>query len=167
MTADRSISHDPQDVERVWKLMDDIKICMLASSEGDALRIRPMGAQPRQSENAIYFLTDVSGHKDEEIEADDRVCLGFAKPNDGKYLSISGRARVLNDRALIKDLWSPAAQAWWSGPDDPSIRAIEVTPEDAQYWEGPGGVAAMIKMAAAAVTGQRPDMGEQRKVELN
>ena len=36
----------------------------------------------------------------------------------------AGAARVLNDRARIRDLWTPAAKAWWEGPDDPRIRVF-------------------------------------------
>jgi general stress protein 26 len=153
--------------DRVWKLMDKIGICMLASKDGDKIRSRPMSAKPRQSENAIYFLTDARGHKDDEVELDHHVCLSFAQPSDGKFLTVSGQARVLNDRALIGDLWDTSAEAWWSGPDDPVVRAIEVTPEEAQFWEGPHGVVATFAMVVAAATAGAPVMGEQRKVDLH
>jgi general stress protein 26 len=155
------------DINRVWKLMEKIGICMLASKDGEKIRSRPMGAHPRQAENAIYFLTDARGHKDEEVMQDEHVCLSFAQPSDGKFLTVTGHARVLNDRALIKDLWDASAEAYWSGSDDPGVRAIEVTPEDAQFWEGPHGVVATFQMIAAAATAGAPVIGDQRKVDLH
>ena len=158
---------DPKDVQRVWTLMEQIGVCMLASRDGAKIRARPMGATPRHQANAIYFLTSAEGHKDQEIAADDQVCLSFAKPSSGKYLVVTGRARVLNDRALIRELWDTAAQAWWEGADDPRVRVIEVTPEDAQFWEGPHGLTATIGMVIAAATAAPPLLGDQRKVDLN
>ncbi|MFZ2031153.1 MAG: pyridoxamine 5'-phosphate oxidase family protein [Vitreimonas sp.] len=160
-------STDAYDVDRVWKLIDKIKICMLATREADKIRARPMSAIGRESENAVYFLTDAKGHKDEEIDQDGSVCLVFAKPDSGKFLSVSGKARVLEDRELIKSLWSTAAEAWWSGPEDPGIRIIEVTPEEAEFWEGPHGLVATIQMVIAASTSAPPVMGDQRKVDLH
>lgn len=157
----------PDDIRRVWKLMEKIGVCMLASRDGEQIRARPMRAHPRESENAIYFLTDARGHKDEEMRQDDHVCLSFAQPGDGKFLAVTGRARVRDDRALIRDLWDASAEAYWKGADDPGVRAIEVTPEDAQFWEGPHGVAATFAMVVAAATAGPPVMGDQRKVDLH
>ncbi len=158
---------DPEDINRVWKLIDKIGVCMLASKDGEKIRARPMGAKARQSENAIYFLTDQRGHKDEEVARDDHVCLSFSEPGSGKFVAVTGKARVLNDRALIRDLWDTSAEAWWSGPDDPGVRVIEVTPEDAQFWEGPHGVFATFAMVVAAATAGPPVLGDQRKVDLH
>jgi general stress protein 26 len=167
METESSGSTESYDIDRVWKLIDKIKICMLATREGDAIRARPMSAIGRESARTIYFLTDVKGHKDEEIDQNRGVCLVFAKPESGKFLAVNGQARVLDDRALIGDLWSIAAEAWWQGPDDPSIRVIEVTPEQAEFWEGPHGLVATIQMVIAASTAQPPVLGDQRKVDLH
>lgn len=158
---------DPTDIDRVWKLMEKIGICMFASKDGEKIRSRPMGAKPRQADHVIYFLTDARGHKDEQVEQDNHVCLSFAQPGDGKFLTVSGQARVLNDRALIRDLWDTAAEAWWSDPDDPVVRAIAVTPEDAQFWEGPHGIVATFAMVVAAATAGPPVLGDQRKVDMH
>ena len=161
--------HAPQadDIARVWQLMKKIKVCMLASHDGDKIRARPMRAHPREEANVIFFLTDVRGHKEEELAQDDHVCLTFAKPDDGKFLVVTGRAAVLDDRTLIRDLWDTEAEAFWDDPDDPDVRAIAVRPEDAQFWEGPHGVAATVAMVVAAVTAGPPVIGDQRKVDLN
>ncbi|MGQ0532971.1 MAG: pyridoxamine 5'-phosphate oxidase family protein [Caulobacteraceae bacterium] len=159
--------NDTDDINRVWKLMEKIGVCMLASKDGEKIRARPMRAHPRQAENAIYFLTGARGHKDEEVMQDEHVCLSFSQPGDGKFLAVTGRARVLDDRVLIKDLWDASAEAYWSGADDPGVRAIEVTPEDAQFWEGPHGVVATFAMVVAAATAGPPVLGDQRKVDLH
>lgn len=154
------------DIERVWKLMQKIGFCMLATHDGKLIRGRPMAAHGVREEDCVYFLTDANSHKDEEIKRDPTVALFFADTSGQNYVSVSGEATVSNDRAKIKELWSTPAKAWWDDPEDPSIRVLKVVPHDAQYWDGPGTIMAYAKMAAAAVSSSRPDMGDHAKVRM-
>ena len=160
-------STDPADINRVWKLIEDIGLCMFTSRDGAKLRARPMRSRARHGASAIYFLSDTDGHKDDEIAGSEEVCLSYAKISAGKFLAVTGRARVLNDRALIQDLWDKDAEAFWQGPDDPKVRVIEVIPDEAQFWEGPHGVVATVQMVIAAATAMPPVLGDQRKVDLH
>jgi len=122
------------------------------------------GAFVRRNEDAVYFLGDARRHKDEEIEQNPNVGLAFA---DGqRFVSVTGHASVSQDKAKIRDLWSPMVKAWWESPDDPNIRLITVTPDDAEFWDGPGKIIGTIKMIAAAATSSRPNYGENRKVTM-
>ncbi len=152
--------------DRVWALMEKIAICMLTTRDGEQIRSRPMGAYVRRDENTVYFLTDVRRHKDDEILKFPHVCLAFADASGQKYVSLAGRAAVSNDRGKIRELFSTPAKAWWESAEDPNIRVLKVTPNDAEYWDSPGTVVSTIKMAAAAATGTRPDLGENRKVAM-
>ncbi len=154
------------DIDRVWELMKKISICMLATWDGRELHARPMGAYVWREENAIYFLSDVRRHKDDEIERYPKLCLAFADTSRQKYVSLSGHAEVLNDRDKVRELWATPAKAWWDFPDDPNIRVLKVTPEEAEFWDGAGTTISYVKMAAAALTRSRPDMGENRKVGM-
>lgn len=152
------------DADRVWELMDNISTCMLTTHDGERIRSRPMAAFVRRDEDAIYFLGDARQHKDDEIERNPNVGLAFA---DGqKFVSVTGQASVSQNKAKIKELWSPMVKAWWDSPDDPNIRLLTVTPDDAQFWEGPGKIVGTIKMLAAAATSSRPNYGENRKVTM-
>lgn len=157
---------EQDDIERVWDLIDKIGFCMLATRNGEQLRARPMSAYAERLENTIYFLTDVHSHKDDEIQRWPNICLAFADPKGQKYVSLSGTASVSNDREHIRDLWATPAKAWWNSPDDPSIRILKVIPSSAEYWDSPGTVISYIKMAAAAVSNTKPDMGDNAKVNL-
>ncbi|MBS3650855.1 pyridoxamine 5'-phosphate oxidase family protein [Pseudaminobacter sp. 19-2017] len=154
------------DPERVWNLMEKIGFCMLATRDGEDIRARPMAAHVEPAENAVYFLTDVKDHKDDEINAESHVCLAFADAGDQKYVSVTGVATVRNDRAKIRDLFSAPAKAWWDSSEDPSIRLLKVVPKDAQYWDSPGTVVSYVKMLAAAIGDSRPDMGDNAKVRM-
>ncbi|HLH12998.1 MAG TPA: pyridoxamine 5'-phosphate oxidase family protein, partial [Methylovirgula sp.] len=66
------------DVARIWSLIGEIKVAMVVThAEDRALRARPMAARPDAAENVIYFLTDASAAKDEEVRRDDNICLAF------------------------------------------------------------------------------------------
>lgn len=160
------MTHHDDDISRVWDLADKIGFCMLTTQSGIDLRARPMSAHSEREDNAFYFLTDVASHKDEEISRHPNVCLAFADSKGQKYVSISGTAEVQNDREKIRDLWATPAKAWWDNPEDPSIRILKVTPASAEYWDSPGTVVSYIKMAAAAVSSARPDMGDNAKVNM-
>ena len=155
-----------RDAERAWELMEKIGFAMLVTRDGDRLRARPMSAYLERESNTIYFLTDARRHKDEEIARNPGINLSFADASAQKYVSLTGNAVVSNDRAKIKELFTTTAKAWWESADDPNIRVLKVTPDDAEYWDSPGTIVSYVKMAAAAVTGTRPDIGENRKISM-
>src|SRR5262249_22710176 len=76
------------DLDRVWEIMEDISVCMVTTHAGGRMRSRPMHAIPDRDDNAIYFITDTRGAKDDEIAAAPDVCLAFADIGDNTYLSI-------------------------------------------------------------------------------
>lgn len=155
-----------QNVDRVWELMRKIGFAMLVTHDGDKLRARPMSAYLERESNAIFFLADARRHKDEEIARNPNVNISFADAGEQKYVSVTGTAVVSNDRAKIKQLFSTPAKAWRDSAEDPNIRVIRITPDDAEFWDTPGSVISYVKMAAAAITGSRPDIGENRKVAM-
>lgn len=93
------------DQDRTWELIEEIGLCMLVSHDGngDRLRARPMSAHPRRDEDAIYFLTDLRNHKDDEIEINENVCLCFADNGSYKYVSVTGTANLLDDRQRVAE----------------------------------------------------------------
>jgi general stress protein 26 len=156
--------------EKVWKMIESIPLPMLvtkaAQSDGaESLRGRPMSAHVRKDEHAIYLLSDVRRHKDDEITRDPNVCLTF-HGGGADYVSVSGTARISDNRAKIKELWSPEAKAWWDGPEDPNICLITITPERAEYWDSPGKIIAYAAMLTAAATGTKPKMGDSGSTRL-
>jgi len=155
------------DIDCVWGPMKKIGFAMLVTKDGTKLRARPMTACPERDENAIYFLTEARRHKDEEISRNPEVNLSFADAGDQKYVSVTGTAVVSNDRARIKQMFSAPAKVWWDSAEDPNIRVLKVTPDDAEFWDSPGKAITYVRMAAALATGTRPDVSnENRKVVL-
>lgn len=152
--------------DRVWELAAKIDICMLTTWNGEQQRSRPMSARPQRDENAFYFLTDVSGEKNAEMEAFPTVSLSWADTGSYRFAVVSGRGRVTNDRAKIAELWSEMDKMWWEGKDDPTIRLLTVTPERGEIWDSPGALVSGAKMLMAAVTGGAPELGDNAAVKM-
>ncbi len=157
---------DTRDTERAWELMKKIGFAMLVTQDGSRLRARPMAAYIDRTADAVYFLSDARRHKDDEIRHNPNVNLSFADAGDQKYVSVSGTVSVSNDRAKIRELFTTAAKAWWDDADDPNIRVLKFTPEEAEFWDTPGSVISYVKMATAVMMGSRPDIGTNRKVAI-
>ena len=154
------------DVDFVWETMKKLDYCMFVTMPGGRARARPMSSIVERESDAVYFLTDAGTAKDDEIEANPNVLLAYSN-GASQFVSTAGSARLSTDRALIRRLWNPGAQAFWpDGPDNPDIVAIVVTPTQAEFWNGPSFIVGGAKMLFAALTGGKPDLGENRKVAL-
>lgn len=155
-----------KDTDRVWELAKKISVAMIASWDGKSLHSRPMSAHIARDENTFYFLTDKTDKKTQDLKQYPTVCMAFGDASDMKYVSITGEATVSDDRAKIKDLWSVWAKAWWDSPDDPNICVLKIVPTQAEYWDTPGKIVATVKMAVAAATNTRPEIGDNKKVAM-
>ena len=129
---------------------------------------RPMTNQEMDAEGNLWFFTSSQTDLWENIAAHPEVNLSFSEPQDNVYVSISGRAERVVDRAKIKDMWNPAVQAWFpAGPDDPHAMLVRVVSDSAEYWDSNASTMVQLyKMAKAVLTGSTPDGGDHAKINL-
>lgn len=153
-------------VDRMWELAEKIDICMLTTWNGHEQRSRPMSARPRRQEGAIYFLTDVEGEKNREIESYPTISLAWADNGSHRYAVVSGRALISNDRAKIAELWGTMDKVWWEDANDPTIRLLTVTPERGEIWDSPNALVSGAKMLKSLVIGSAPDLGDNASVKM-
>ena len=157
-----------ESVEKLKDLIEDIDFAMLTTINGGHFRSRPMSTQEYEGDNLLWFFTSDQTHKVDEIEADNRVNVSYAKPDDNVYISVSGRASIVKDKAKIEELWSPILKAWFpEGLDDPTLCLLKVTIQQAEYWDSPNSKLVQIAgFVKALVTGKSADGGEYGKVNL-
>ena len=129
---------------------------------------RPMTNQEMDAEGNLWFYTSTETDLWENIVGHPDINVSFAEPADQVYVSISGRAERVVDRAKIKSLWNPMVQAWYPhGPDDPHVVLVRVVTGTAEFWDAKvGKVVQLYEMAKAVLTGTTPDSGEHGKVSL-
>lgn len=160
-----------QDIKKLAELLEDIQFAMLTTvDEEGCLRSRPMATQKMEGDGTLWFFTELNSGKVAELERDHHVNVSYAAPNDNKYVSVSGTARVVRDTDKAKELWNPLLKAWFpNGPEDPNAGLLRVDVEKAEYWDAPSSTAVqLIGFAKALVTGKRYDETgvEHKKIDL-
>ena len=169
MTHDAPHGARSDEAGKLRDMIKDIRVAMMTTVETDgSLRSRPMHHVEAEPTGALWFFTRASAHKTLEIGRHAQVNLAYAEPQRQDYVSVSGRAELVRDRAQIDRLWSPMLTAWFpEGKDDPDIALIRVTPDYAEYWDSPSSTMVhLYGYAKAALTGTTPDPGENEKVRL-
>ncbi|MEO7309498.1 MAG: pyridoxamine 5'-phosphate oxidase family protein [Chitinophagaceae bacterium] len=149
-------------VEKLKKLAKAADICMFATNlTGNPISARPMSTRDVDDDGTIYFYSRDSSDKNAEISKDDRVQLFYSNNSDYEYMSVFGRASIVEDEALAKELWTNFAKAWFSGGvDDPELTVIKVVPENVYYWDTKHNkMVNLVKMALSALTGTETDDG--------
>ena len=162
-------SHEPR--EKLWELIKDIRFAMFTTRHGNGhLHSRPMTTQNKgidEDESLWFFMsrraepvTDFGG------EAEVNVC--YADPGRDSYVSVSGRARVVHDPAKVEALWTKLTEAWFpGGPGDADLALVEVKISHAHYWDvKENQLVQLYKMAKAAITGERPALGESQEIRM-
>ena len=158
------------DLKKLRELVEDIDFCMLTTvDEGGDLHSRPMSSNGDIDANGdIWFFTNASSHKVSEIEKLPKVNVSFADPDNQRYVSVSGTAQLVRDRAKIDELWRPEFKIWFpEGKEDPEVALLRVSLEKAEYWDSPSStIGYALSFVSSLVTGKEPDLGENRKVNL-
>ena len=91
--------------EHFHKLLTQFQTAMLVTHAGaDRLRARPMAVAKVETNSRLWFITGAETAKTHEIEADTRVHV-VCQNDRSAYLSLSGRAELVRDRAKIEELW--------------------------------------------------------------
>ena len=152
--------------DRIWELAEEIDFVMFNTWDGTRQQSRPLSSRVRRSEHAIHFLVSADGAKNWQIERFPQVGLAYADTKGMDFVAIAGEATLSNDRAKIADLWSDFDKAWWDSAEDSDIRLITVIPERGELWDSPGRLVAFTAMLTAAVTGNKPEFGDNAKVRL-
>ena len=110
----------------------------------------------------IWFFTGKGATLLQEMTAEGTVLLTFQDENSA-YLSLRGKARVVQDRKRIKDLWKEMYRVWFpGGAEDPDIALVAINPTDAEYWDNRGvnKLEYMFESAKAYVKGEKPDVSD-------
>ena len=177
--ADRTSHKEPDNsasttkkLDELYKLIDGIEIAMFTTRRPDGhLVSRPMATQERVSGTDLWFVTDVSSNKLDEIKTDPHVNLSYYNLKSREWVSVAGTAVVTQDRNLIHELYKPDWRAWFGdeggerdgGPDDPRFALILVEAHSVEYLvvNKPRPLV-LFEVAKAMVSGTPPRVGDQR-----
>jgi general stress protein 26 len=157
------------DIKKIAELVTGIDIAMLTTVEPDgSLRSRPMSTQELEFDGELWFFTYTDSAKVDEVQREQRVNVSYADKNKQRYVSLSGTASLVRDRAKMEELWSPIHKAWFpDGLETPGIALLRIQVDHGEYWSAPGGkVGQLMGLATALVKGEEADYGENEKFTL-
>ena len=158
------------DFQKLREMIKDIDFCMLTTvDENNDLHSRPMSLNREvDQEGNLWFFTSVNTHKVSEVNRTPKCNVSFAKPDDYRFVSISGRAELVREKEKIKELWKPELKVWFpKGTDDPDLALLRIEIEKAEYWDSPSSTAAsVVSFVSALIKGESPNLGENKKLDL-
>jgi general stress protein 26 len=159
---------EPGDLARLGELILDIRVALLTTVDRDGrFHTRPVQTIELEGDRTLWFFTDWSSPKVDELQHDVRVSLGYADTHKNVYVAISGSGRLIRDSKKAKALWSIEQRAYYpEGPEDERLALLRVVIERAEYWIAPGRLSYVVAAATAAVTGVPAGIvGEDHKIE--
>lgn len=165
-----AVSGTQEKVDTLWRLVRRVRIAMLVTQDAEGeLRARPMANQQADAfDGTLWFFTAEDSTKVREAERDRRVNLSLADASDQTYVSVSGTAEIVRDRAEIDRRWSANLATWFpKGKDDPNVALIKVTAHKGEYWDAPSSTMVhAYGYVKAKLAGTPPDPGAHGKVRL-
>lgn len=157
-------------LEKFIEMVKDVRICMHITNDNDADHSfgRPMAVNKVDEDGAMWFFTQASSNKADEIEQSKKVAIAMANESSNNYLMIHGTADLVNDKMKMKELWSSIMKAWFPlGLDDPDMTLIKVTPTEVNYWDSScSKMVVLFNMLKAIVTGKEYAEGEHGTISL-
>ncbi|MDC7685008.1 pyridoxamine 5'-phosphate oxidase family protein [Asticcacaulis sp. BYS171W] len=159
--------------DRIWSLIKDIKVAMLATYNANGLlHARPMQQQKIEKnsgfQGVLWFFTGADTGKVEEITANPAALLTYADTDGHNYVSLNGTITISRDRAKIDELWSEVDKAWFpKGKDDPNLLLLRFEAAEAEFWDSPGMIAAGLGYIKAFFTGEQAQVGDTGHADLD
>ncbi|MGE0633028.1 MAG: pyridoxamine 5'-phosphate oxidase family protein [Pseudobdellovibrionaceae bacterium] len=122
-------------VQKLGEMIKDIKIAMLTTSNSEGkVHSRPMMTQEIEFDGDLWFFTSISSGKMFELESSQEVNVAYSSPEHSRYVSVSGQAEVVRDRAKAEELWNPLYKTWFKqGLEDPDLVLLKVKVDSAEY----------------------------------
>ncbi len=166
-----SNSEQNEDVQKIAQMIKNMDFGMLTTTDDDGtLRSRPMSTNGNvEFDGDVYFFTYGNTHKVLEAQHSPQVNVAFSDPKNQNYVSLSGTASLLRDKAKMTELWQPPLKAWFpKGLDEPDIALLKVTAHKAEYWDAPSSVVAhAVGLVQTLATGKPANVGDHGKVSLD
>lgn len=172
--TDNSPTPTPEKLEELRALIEKMEIAFLTTRRPDGMLVsRPMATQKQGPRGKLWFVTDIETHKVDELAADPHVCLAYYDNSSREWVSVSGTARINQDRAMIRELYAPDWRMWFGdeggdrdgGPDDPRLALIEVLPESVVYLKAKHSrPRVLFELARGMLTGSEPDIAREERL---
>jgi len=170
---------EKNEISRLYDLIEDLDTAMMTTRRPDGKLVsRPMANQDWASGADLWFVTEKDSDKVREIQADPNVNLAYYKDRTREWVSVTGTARIVDDRAKIRVLYKPDWKAWFSEeglphdkragtPEDPRMVLIGVRAELATWMTvNKPQPLVLLDLIKGMMTGKEPNIGDVHSVDL-
>jgi general stress protein 26 len=154
--------------EHLFDLLTSFETAFLVTNGTQGPHARPLSVASIEGTTILWFLTSVGSEKAQEIEFDPQVLVTFQ--GKGKFVVLRGTATTTQDRAKLDELFREPHRIWFpKGAHDPSLAAVKVKVDHAEYWDQTGtkGLRFVVDALAAYVTGDVVDAPSGSHGELH
>ncbi len=152
--------------DKLRELLTEFDTAMLVTRTAEGqLRARPMAFAAVDPDGTLWFVTERHSGKVDEIAKDNHVNVSMQTAR--KFVSVSGTAAPVDDRAKVAEVWKEAFKVWFpGGKDDPNLILLRVTGDAGEYWDNSGtsGIKYLIAAGRAYLSGTRPDVDNDPKI---
>ena len=156
-----------ENIQKVRDIIKGTRIAMLTHVDEDGRLVsKPMATQEVDFDGTVRFIAERASDQGMDIQKNPNVNVAYS--GNGAWVSLSGKARIVNDTDKLRELWSSFTGSWLEGgPENPNNVLIEIDADTAEYWDTPGGskVTQVVNLIKAKVTGNTVD-GENEVVDL-
>ncbi|MGD9998641.1 MAG: pyridoxamine 5'-phosphate oxidase family protein [Ilumatobacteraceae bacterium] len=161
------MSHDVPAARPLAEVLSDVRIAMVMTSIDGVWSSRPLTCL-EVDHSFLRFLVDASTDWVADLlNGEATVHATFSDPKSNSYVSLNGTAFVSADPAEVDRLWSAPAAAFFTGPDDPNVRVLQIDITDGQWWDGPSGrIGQTIGLLRAAINDDPSMAGDHGVVDV-
>ena len=91
-------------IAQLAELIKDVEVAMFTTTGVDGrLYSRPLATQQVTFDGDLWFVITADSPKVAEIALDPHVNVAYASPSKNTYVSVAGRARIVDDRAKTRN----------------------------------------------------------------
>lgn len=155
-------------LSKMKSMVKSIKTAMMLTDLGNKpLSAIPMTTKEVDKEGNIWFFSRLDSDHNGDIVKDNDVQLLYSNVSDKEFISIYGKASIETNKEVLEAFYSKIDDAWFNGADDPNLTAIKFVPKEAYFWDTKQNkYISLLKIGAAAITGDEKDVGKKGKLNL-
>jgi general stress protein 26 len=124
------------------EIIAKVPACMAITVDrnGDA-NARVVNPKPLSDAWTVRFATHRQSRKSREITQSGRLTLAYQYDPDSAYVTLIGRAAIIEDVAAKTANWGPGSYRWYpGGPDDPNVVYVDFTADRIELWSSRHGI---------------------------
>jgi len=118
------------------QLIERSKICLLGTNGEDGFpNIKAVMNAKHEGINKIWFSTNTSSRRVQQLKMDNRACVYYVDDKDFKGLMLTGTIQILQDLKSRRMLWHDGDERYYPlGVEDPDYTVLCFTAHKGNYY---------------------------------